>query len=67
MPIPSISTLLSAMSLSVSIFTLTDFVLDNIEAASSTISIINELGSFAKLILDENIESKNIKTNYYER
>ena len=45
------STLLSAMELSLIIFDSTGSSLDNTNAASSTISFINALGSFAREIL----------------
>ena len=46
-PIPFISTLLSAIAFNLIIFDSTGSSLDNTEAASSTISFIKALGSFA--------------------
>ena len=52
-PIPFISTLLSAIAFNFIIFDSTGSSLDNIDAASSTISFIKALGSFAKDILEK--------------
>ena len=61
-PIPLISTLLSAISFSLMIFDSTGSELFRTDAASFTIPLIRSLGSFAKLILF-NINDKKI-TNH---
>ena len=61
MPIPFISTLLSAIAFNLIIFDSTGSSLDNINAASSTISFIKALGSLAseKLLRLIKIKKKN--------
>ena len=59
MPIPLISTLLSAIAFNLIIFDSTGSSLDNTEAASSTISFIKALGSFAKDIFEKLVKNKN--------
>ena len=58
MPIPFISTLLSAIAFNFIIFDSTGSSLDNIDAASSTISFIYALGFFAYKVL---LKFKNTK------
>ena len=60
MPIPFISTLLSAIAFNLIIFDSTGSSLDNTDAASSTISLIKALGSFAKATLEKFVKNKNI-------
>ena len=60
MPIPLISTLLSAIAFNFIIFDSTGSLLDNTAAASSTISFINALGSFAYKILFKFNKNKKI-------
>ena len=60
MPIPLISTLLSAILFNFIILDSTGSSLDNTAAALSTISFINALGSFACKILLKLNKNKNI-------
>ena len=59
MPIPFISTLLSAIAFNLIIFDSTGSSLDNTDAASSTISLIRALGSFEKDTLEKFVKNKN--------
>ena len=62
-PIPSISTLLSAISFSLIIFDSTGSELFRINDASFTILFISSLGSFAKLILFKELDIRITNNN----